>query len=42
MSGHRRRHRKYHLPVDGIKLDAEALRKIGVRGDYENESRKAQ
>jgi hypothetical protein len=28
--------RKYHLPVDGIKLDVATLRRIGVRGDYSN------
>lgn len=26
--------RKYHVPVTGIKLDVETLRKIGVQGDY--------
>ena len=26
--------RKYHVPVDGIKLDVATLRRIGVRGDY--------
>ncbi|VDG18206.1 hypothetical protein [Lactobacillus plantarum subsp. plantarum] [Lactiplantibacillus mudanjiangensis] len=25
---------KYHVPVDGIKLDVETLRKIGVQGNY--------
>lgn len=28
---------KYHVPVDGIKLDIEDLKRIGVRGNYENE-----
>lgn len=31
--------RKYHVPVTGIKLDVETLRKIGVRGDYTNETK---
>ncbi|WP_338208289.1 putative HNHc nuclease [Lactiplantibacillus paraxiangfangensis] len=26
---------KYHVPVDGIRLDAETLKKIGVRGNYD-------
>ena len=29
--------KKYHVPVDGIKLDAETLRKIGVRGNYSSD-----
>jgi len=28
---------KYHVPVTGIKLDADTLRKIGVQGDYSKE-----
>lgn len=31
--------RKYHLPVDGIKLDAETLKIIGVQGNYSNDQR---
>lgn len=27
--------RKYHVPVTGIKLDVETLKKIGVRGNYD-------
>lgn len=27
---------KYHIPVTGIKLDEETLKKIGVKGDYRN------
>ena len=30
---------KYHIPVTGIKLDEETLRKIGVRGNYRGESK---
>ncbi|QER67598.1 putative HNHc nuclease [Paucilactobacillus nenjiangensis] len=30
---------KYHLPVTGIKLDVETLKKIGVRGDYSESER---
>lgn len=26
---------KYHVPVDGIRLDVETLKKIGVRGNYD-------
>jgi len=26
---------KYHVPVNGIKLDVETLKKIGVKGNYE-------
>ena len=29
---------KYHIPVTGIKLDEETLRKIGVRGNYRGET----
>lgn len=29
---------KYHIPVDGIKLDRETLEKIGVRGNYDTET----
>ncbi|TOY75096.1 hypothetical protein DIS16_09920 [Levilactobacillus brevis] len=29
---------KYHIPVAGIKLDEETLRKIGVRGNYRGET----
>lgn len=29
--------RKYHMPVNGIKLDVETLKNIGVRGNYEGE-----
>lgn len=25
---------KYHVPVDGLKLDVETLKRIGVQGDY--------
>lgn len=28
---------KYHMPLNGIKLDIETLKKIGVRGDYRRE-----
>lgn len=31
--------KKYHLPVTGIKLDVETLKKIGVRGDYSESER---
>lgn len=31
---------KYHMPVTGIKLDVETLKKIGVRGNYEGEQNK--
>lgn len=27
----------YHVPVDGIKLDAETLKKLGVKGNYESQ-----
>ena len=27
----------YHVPVNGIKLDAETLKKLGVKGDYESQ-----
>lgn len=26
---------KYHVPVDGIKLDKETLKRIGLRGNYD-------
>ncbi|WP_270694819.1 putative HNHc nuclease [Levilactobacillus brevis] len=29
---------KYHIPVAGIRLDEETLRKIGVRGNYRGET----
>lgn len=29
---------KYHIPVSGIKLDEETLKKIGVRGNYRGET----
>lgn len=29
--------RKYHIPITGIKLGADTLRKIGVQGDYSEE-----
>ncbi|VDG31493.1 hypothetical protein [Lactobacillus plantarum subsp. plantarum] [Lactiplantibacillus mudanjiangensis] len=28
---------KYHVPVDGIKLDVETLKKIGVQGNYSSD-----
>ena len=28
---------RYHVPVEGVKLDVETLRKIGVRGNYGSE-----
>lgn len=28
---------KYHVPVDGIKLDIETLKKIGVQGNYSSD-----
>lgn len=31
---------KYHVPVNGIKVDVETLKKIGVRGNYEGEQNK--
>ncbi|MCP9313835.1 putative HNHc nuclease [Liquorilactobacillus satsumensis] len=30
---------KYHVPVNGILLDEETLRKIGIRGNYEEETK---
>ena len=27
----------YHVPVDGIKLDVETLKKLGVKGNYESQ-----
>lgn len=27
---------RYHVPIDGIKLDVETLKRIGVRGNYEH------
>lgn len=30
---------KYHLPMSGIKLDVETLKLIGIRGNYEEETR---
>lgn len=27
----------YHVPVNGIKLDAETLKKLGVKGNYESQ-----
>lgn len=27
----------YHVPVDGIKLDAETLKKLGVKGNYKSQ-----
>ena len=33
---------KYHIPVTGIKLDEETLRKIGVRGNYGSHSNASQ
>lgn len=27
----------YHVPVNGIKLDAETLKKIGIKGNYESQ-----
>ena len=29
---------KYHMPLNGIKLDVETLKKIGVKGDYREET----
>jgi hypothetical protein len=29
---------RYHVPVEGVKLDVETLKKIGVRGNYEQET----
>ncbi|MBT9676761.1 putative HNHc nuclease [Levilactobacillus brevis] len=33
---------KYHIPVTGIKLDEETLRKIGVRGNYGSDNNASQ
>ena len=28
---------KYHVPVDGVKLDVETLKRIGLKGNYSSD-----